>query len=469
MLALLAAACTTDDDPRTSSGDEVLAGEASTTTTRRDGGDRTASNPAASATTCAIVDDYERAADATTYPVVFELSAEELAEQLEIQRDALVRLRSAEDLPGGSAASLDDVIAAQPTVDAAIVAAFREHRTSLEVLGLGWRRIFFDRDSVTEEERAAFREAAAARWPMTWATVACRAPNQLRLPPDDLGPTVEGGTIVYDPFTEPAGHPLRAISTDGRRRGTVPIPSGWDSISEPRVAADGRTVVARVTRGDPEPATGVAVGTLHDGFEVVYSEPGLDLGCVRPGRDGSVVASRYAGELRRYDHVRIRAGTAEALPVGVRHAWCLDEAGDGIWYLSHATRELPGGERVFRQDLGQAVAMQLFDPGRCGHLLSGPSPDGREALMMLTCGNWRDSGLYRLDGRSGRAVQVFEGRAGLGGWSPGGDWIAFNTQAQDPPHAPFQVYLVRRDGSGLRKLVQADSAYPAWVSDELPG
>nr|KYP69971.1 Protein tolB [Cajanus cajan] len=42
-------------------------------------------------------------------------------------------------------------------------------------------------------------------------------------------------------------------------------------------------------------------------------------------------------------------------------------------------------------------------------------------------------------------------------WSPDGEWIAFASDRHDPGSGSFELYLIRPDGSGLRKLVESGS------------
>lgn len=53
-------------------------------------------------------------------------------------------------------------------------------------------------------------------------------------------------------------------------------------------------------------------------------------------------------------------------------------------------------------------------------------------------------------------------------WSPSGDWIAFSSDRDNPGKGGFDIFVVRPDGSGLKKLVNAHGGranHPAFSPD----
>jgi TolB protein len=89
------------------------------------------------------------------------------------------------------------------------------------------------------------------------------------------------------------------------------------------------------------------------------------------------------------------------------------------------------------------------------------SPDG--STFAFSWSSTAGSGLYLVDANGSNLQQVIgspfnAGDSGLGiAWSPDGRWLAF--EGLDDPHGP-QIYAVRPDGSGLRRLTD-QSAYIA--------
>ena len=86
------------------------------------------------------------------------------------------------------------------------------------------------------------------------------------------------------------------------------------------------------------------------------------------------------------------------------------------------------------------------------------SPDG-QSIAFLRHGLWT----VRLDGS--RERQLVKGDTDDPAWSPDGGWIAFTFYAR----APYGVWLIHPDGTGVRRLVKdelaAEVAHPAWAPD----
>jgi len=86
------------------------------------------------------------------------------------------------------------------------------------------------------------------------------------------------------------------------------------------------------------------------------------------------------------------------------------------------------------------------------------------------------SSLALLDSRSGQLRQIAEGPglSNYGRWSSDGEWIVFQSDRQAQPttahdglqqlYKNLEIYIVRRDGSELRRLTENDyfDAHPSW-------
>jgi Tol biopolymer transport system component len=82
-----------------------------------------------------------------------------------------------------------------------------------------------------------------------------------------------------------------------------------------------------------------------------------------------------------------------------------------------------------------------------------------------------DLEIVDVETKTVRALVVDEGISNYGGWSRDGEWIAFQSArhlsgatTQGEWFAGLEIYVVRRDGSGLRRLTHNDhfDAHPSW-------
>ena len=104
------------------------------------------------------------------------------------------------------------------------------------------------------------------------------------------------------------------------------------------------------------------------------------------------------------------------------------------------------------------------------------SPDGRRLAFMSPEPGARgrdpnyDIFVVDRDGGGLRRLTDWPGEDGWPAWSPDGRWIAFTTSHDDHGQFPGldyrDVYVMRPDGSGKRRLVSAISAaFPVWAPD----
>ena len=108
--------------------------------------------------------------------------------------------------------------------------------------------------------------------------------------------------------------------------------------------------------------------------------------------------------------------------------------------------------------MGKPVAitegsMQLWFPD--------PSPDG-EWLTAYSMGQQRHIYVMRIDGSEQRDLTPGEYRYGWPRWSPDGQRIAFSSRRT----GDYELWIVNRDGSGLRQLTQSSGGhYSPWSPD----
>lgn len=103
-----------------------------------------------------------------------------------------------------------------------------------------------------------------------------------------------------------------------------------------------------------------------------------------------------------------------------------------------------------------------------------PSPDGRALAFVSTRSGQADLWILDLRTRDLRNLTGHPGGDFRPAWSPDGEWIAFSSDRDSQrPRSGFvtlhstEIYLVRRDGSGLRRLTQrgAFAGSPSWTAD----
>eukprot|EP00252_Welwitschia_mirabilis_P003064 TRINITY_DN1313_c0_g1_i1.p1 TRINITY_DN1313_c0_g1~~TRINITY_DN1313_c0_g1_i1.p1 ORF type:complete len:700 (-),score=-83.95 TRINITY_DN1313_c0_g1_i1:146-2245(-) len=87
-----------------------------------------------------------------------------------------------------------------------------------------------------------------------------------------------------------------------------------------------------------------------------------------------------------------------------------------------------------------------------------PSPDGRQ--LVFRSGRSGHKNLYIMDaltGEDGGLWRLTEGpwTDTMPNWSPDGRWIAFSSDREDPGAGGFSGFLVRPDGSGLRRVLKS--------------
>jgi TolB protein len=147
---------------------------------------------------------------------------------------------------------------------------------------------------------------------------------------------------------------------------------------------------------------------------------------------------------------------------------------DGQWVFF--TSERNGSADIYRVHLDGTGLERLTDDAAYDDQ-AAVAPDGKTVAFVSTRGD-RRAGVWLLDvaTREARALTQATGGNFRPSWSPDGQWIAFSSgrdaALEDVPGRweevqPTGVYLVRRDGSGLRRLTPAGgfAGTPKWSAD----
>ena len=133
-----------------------------------------------------------------------------------------------------------------------------------------------------------------------------------------------------------------------------------------------------------------------------------------------------------------------------------------------------GDERLYVVEVGAGPDHAVARASLYNHGRPSWSPDGKQLVFNVDGGRLL---IARADGRGTRVLTKPPIRRTVAvedwdpAWSPDGKWIAFtrtrsNFSLEGRPGAstPADVYLIRPDGTGLRRLVRGGSA-PAWSPD----
>jgi TolB protein len=159
-------------------------------------------------------------------------------------------------------------------------------------------------------------------------------------------------------------------------------------------------------------------------------------------------------------------GTAERLLVG---SSVLDSnpsfSPDGQWVLFTSRRE--GSDDIFRvrangSDLERLTSDPAFDDQ------AAMSPSGDQVVFVSSRSGQADIWLLELRTRRSRNLTNHPGGDYRPAWSPDGQWIAFtsdrdsagarvSTGANFAPRQMTQIYVMRADGSGVRRLTSGEN------------
>lgn len=138
---------------------------------------------------------------------------------------------------------------------------------------------------------------------------------------------------------------------------------------------------------------------------------------------------------------------------------------DGRWILFYAGQD--AGYRIYRVGADGGEPSLVQDDGFADFRPS-LSPDGRKLLFdRYGASDPPSHDLFVRDLESGELTPVapHPGYDSDARWSPDGSHIAFHSDRHGSERYDTDVYVVRADGSELRRLTRQGGSYPAWSPD----
>jgi hypothetical protein len=281
------------------------------------------------------------------------------------------------------------------------------------------------------------------------------------LPDEDRSGDAESGRIVFHGMG--SSRHLQAVSSAGGDASVVEI-DGFDGVGAPAVAPDGERVAALAwAPGAVEVATTLLVGTIDDGLEPILHDDDLDMWCVRwyPSGDRLLLTAFVDDEMSPALLSVGLDGSTTSVEVPAGRFDCavpLDDERVALTYLGMDIALM--GLAVVDTATGDAAV--LFE--KVGCLLYGGalSPDGFELVIAAACEEPADSGLHVIEVTTGQVEHVLVGELGFPAWSPTGEWLTMGAYAT-PSAASSTVWIVRRDGTGARRLNAEPGIQPSWV------
>ena len=405
--------------------------------------------------------------DKLSTPGVFDLSEAEL-EDVFLRRRAAIGTMVDVAESDAEASALEAVDANNRIVEPAYVEALTEHGDEVSEFGYHWAFDVFTSGGVSPAESEAYFEARNGGWPLLKAAAMCSRPELLGLPNEDLDGEAEAGTIVFDRLDgEDTG--LWAVSSTGGEPVQIDAPDGWDDLDEPTVAPDGRTIVAIARRGGESPAVGLATGALSDGFTVRYETSDAEITCPRITSDGVLMATQYGYGTQPNLLLTVDGEDVSTMETPATDFYCAERTPTGELMLGAASEDRNEYGDFVRVDEDGSSLTLLYGAEDCNGVPSGLSPDARFELVVQSCDSPADSGLVLVDLAAEEGERIVEWTSAVAQWSPSGEWITFGIASADRPLSEgTSVWVVRRNGTGLRQVVDAPSSWPTWVADELP-
>ena len=319
-----------------------------------------------------------------------------------------------------------------------------------------------------QEETAAF-ELTRNDGTVGYLATRCDNPAALDPPVEDKGPTVEAGTIVFKRLGADDDGSLVTMSSDGSTSGTIRPPDGWDGVGMPSIGPDGRTITALLYRNGDRPGAGIAQGTLRDGLHAIYETTDY-LSCPRQSADETVLVTANDSErlAAPAELLVISEGAATVVDLPVADFFCGVQLESGEYVLDEAQTDRTKPGVLARVDPTTGELSQIADGPGCTTLSSDLSARSGRLLLAQTCANVRQTGAYALDPLTGSIDQILQRSAATPTWSPTGEWIAVALAGDDNDRRDdVTIWLLRPDGSGLRRLTDTPSSFPVWTSDEL--
>ncbi|KAL5993135.1 hypothetical protein ACLOJK_014057 [Asimina triloba] len=103
---------------------------------------------------------------------------------------------------------------------------------------------------------------------------------------------------------------------------------------------------------------------------------------------------------------------------------------------------------------GSGYAYKKLTTGGENNAFPSPSPDGKWVVFRSGRSGYKN--LYIMDAIDGEKASIRQLTKGpwtdtMCNWSPDGEWIVFSSNRDNPSNNSFAIYLIRPDGSGLKK------------------
>jgi hypothetical protein len=360
--------------------------------------------------------------------------------------------------------SIEETLRLRAIFEPFLIDQLHDNHDEMERVGSAWVRMAMASDAATDDVRSAFAHGQIAPWEAR-IRLDCDAPQLAHLPTQDRADRPEPGTVVYDSLE--SAHGLLAVPSGGGPTRELPAPTGWDDLSHPAVAADGRTIAALAVAPQH---SGIAIGRLNGPFTVIAVLPaGTTADCVEWDRSTGDILATVQGRDFRPQHLRIHQdGSSQAMTLSVAHVDCASGMDDGRLLLDGATADVDDFGAVGVERADGTGYRRIYEPKDCNVLARRVAPDRPVAATFQTCAALRSNGLVLLDLATGHHTHPVTGLVGVPSWSPLGDWLVFGlAPIGTDPVQTTRLYLMRPDGSGLRRLTDAPSSFAAWVTDEL--
>lgn len=411
---------------------------------------------------CELLSEYEDVAELLDAPLVFSRTATELASILGDRAKLTQQL--AEATGGTLRSDLHRLVEYRRAGDPVLVDAWTERKSELESVGGRWPYEALQHGVVVEGDRVSVGEMnSVARVSFEKLIVQCRAPELGRPPAQDQSVEIEAGHLVFN-RPDRRGGALWRMETTGGSASRLATPEGWDDLSSPAVAPDGVTIAA-VVRSHDTPATGVAIGSLSQPFEVVWQESSLSISCVAwaPDQRRIVATATDANGDSVFTSVGVDGG-ATVIEIEFREGSCAHYLDEERLAIDFVLNREGGDAEIVSVTTSGTGSRRLYNNPDCNEQIGRVSPSRPEIAIALACEDPTQNGVYVYNFETQSISRLLAGNVALPAWSPSGDWIAFGYAPLG--HNLFEsvsAWAIRRDGKGLRQITTPASSFPAWI------
>lgn len=134
--------------------------------------------------------------------------------------------------------------------------------------------------------------------------------------------------------------------------------------------------------------------------------------------------------------------------------------------IAFSCESLPKGERTCVVNADGSGLHELTQTPGSGESDEWPqwSPDGRRLAVQRVLGDRRAVFVLDADGRNPRRITPWSLRGGEPDWSPDGRRIVFTSNEDGPSSVSANLYTVRPDGTGLKRLTHARGGHVRYLS-----